>query len=118
PKIVPVKVNPEKIEIHCGDDLRTLSFKGWNYLVKSNRNVVYLDVSSGGYDLNQSDFKLYYLKQNDTTFLKHSIGEYGPHEQVSRYEVSRDSVFGEILIHLEVPPNAAGCQLNRKNIQL
>lgn len=118
PKIASVKVNPETIEIHCGDDLRTLSFKGWNYLLKSNRNVVYLDVSSDGYDLNQYDLKLYFLNQYDTTFLKPSIEEYSSKEQVSRYEVSRDSIFVKISLHLEVRPNAAGCQLNRNNIQL
>lgn len=87
-------------------------------LLKNSNNVVYLEISSVENGFNPSDFELYILNQNDTTFLKSSIGEFRAKDPVLRYEVSRDSVFADISIYLEVLPNASKCQLNGKNIQL
>jgi hypothetical protein len=118
PKIASVKVQPEKLEIACGDDLKVISLNAWNYLLKSGENVVYLDVSTHSNDLNQYDFKLYFLYQNDTTFLKPSVEDYDGKEPVLRYEVSRGGVFMKNLLHIEAWPNKAGCLLNRSNIKL
>lgn len=118
PKIVPAKINPQKLEIQCEHDLKTLSFNGWNYLLKSSEKVVYLDISCDSSDLNQYDFKLYFINQNDTTFLKPLIKEFGSKPNVLRYEVSRDSTFSKISLHLEVRLNAAECKLNSNKTQL
>lgn len=116
PEIVPVKVNPEKLEINCGDDQRTLSFKGWKYFLNNKGNVVYFDVNSDDYD--QFDFKLYYINHKDTTFLEPSLKVYGANKQMFSYEVSRDSSFSELLLFIEFGSNDGRCRSNKHEIYL